>query len=269
MENKKNGVTVTLKTITPELAASYLEKNNKNRKLTPSWVEYYCNQMKSNQWQPTGDTIKLSTNKDLLDGQHRLKAIIMYGKPVDMFVAEGLEPESFDVLDTGKSRTAGDVLSVFGVEKANNIASIVRFIIHFKKGMFSEGYHKIDAATHHDIAQFVKVHPNLNEVLDFCHNIYRDFRYIPTSVLGGLYFLFAEKNQEKVDLFFQQYRTGIDLKKNDPAYVLRDRLIRDQVNKTKFSRRQKVALFIMCWNAFIQGKEMHFVKFPEKFPEII
>lgn len=269
MESKKNGVTVTLKTITPELARTYLTKNNRNRKLTPSWVEFYCSQMKSGQWQTTGDTIKLSTNDDLLDGQHRLHAVIMYGKPIDMFVAEGLPSESFDVLDTGKTRSAGDVLSVFGVEKANNIASIVRFILHFKKGVFSEGYHKVDAATHHDIAQFVKAHPNINEVLDFCHHIYRDFRYIPTSVLGGLYFLFAEKNQQKVDEFFEQYRTGIDLKKTDPVYVLRDKLIRDQVNKTKFTRRQKVALFIMCWNAFVLGKEMKRVEFTEKFPEII
>lgn len=269
MEQSKNGVSVTLKTITPELAQQFLCKTVRNRKITQGVVDFYVNQMRSGQWRLTGDSIKFSVDDVLMDGQHRLKAIIAYGKPIDIFVTEGLEPETFDVLDTGKSRTAGDLLSVFGVEKANNIAAIVRFIVHFKRGKFSQGYHKRDSVTNHDILEFVNKHPGLNEVLNFVHLVYRDFRFVPVSILGGLYFLFAEKNQSKADQFFTQYRTGLDLQKGSPVYLLRDKLLRDQTNKTKFTQRQKVALFIVAWNNFIQGKELSKLILSEEFPKII
>lgn len=268
MSTSKNGVSVTLKTITPALAEEFLSKNVKNRKILESQVDFYARQMKAEQWKLTGDSIKFSNEGALLDGQHRLRAIIKLGQPVDMFVAEGLDSDSFEVLDTGKLRTAGDVLSVFGVEKANNIGAIVRFIILFKRGS-KTSWTKTDSPSHTDIVNFVSKHPNLNEILDFVHKVYRDFRYLQTSILGGLYFLFAEKNQTKADEFFEQYRTGLELTKTSPVYLLRDRFLRDQTNKLKLTRRDKIMLFIIAWNSFVSNKPMQHLKLPEKFPEII
>lgn len=268
MENKKNGVKITLTTITPELATEYLSKNVKNRKLKDSTVSFYTNEMKKGQWKLTGDAIQFSSTGELLDGQHRLSAIIKYGQPVEMFVAEGLQPEAFEVMDTGKVRTAADVLSMHGQESANNIAAIIRFIMMFKKGIYS-GYTRDVSISHSDILEFSKAHPDIEELLAFVRNVYRDFRYMPVSMIGGLYFMFAEKNQTKADEFFEKYATGVDLSKNHPVYLLRDRLLRNVMNKTKFSRRDKVALFVVCWNAFVQGKELRQLTVPDKVPDLI
>lgn len=87
--------------ITPVDAKKYLERNKKNRRLSKSNVLFYLEQMKKGQWQSTGDTIKFATNGDLLDGQHRLAALSRFTEPVEMFVAENVDPESFKVIDTG------------------------------------------------------------------------------------------------------------------------------------------------------------------------
>lgn len=266
----KNGVTVSLKTITPEMAIKFLESNTQNRKLSQNQVLFYYKQMKAGEWHSTGDTIKFTKEGKLIDGQHRLSAIIKFAQPVKMFVAENLDAEAFDVLDTGKSRTASDILSANGAEKANHLASISRFVLLFQGGIFSHGWHKDKSPTNHDINLFNTKYPELIEILAFVMKMYRDFRYMPISVLGALYFLFSRKNQTKADEFFYQYSTGLDLKKTSPVYHLRDRLIRDKMNKTRMSRRDKVAMFIICWNAFVQGKEVQRLKFQfSEFPTIV
>lgn len=267
----KNGVTMTLKTITPELAESYLQRMKKNRKIQESQVDFYLKQMLSGQWQLTGDSVKFSVDGDLFDGQHRLKAVIKYGKPVEMFVAEGLEPDTFEVLDTGKARTAGDVLSIMGIEKHINIAAIARQVLLMKNG-YASYWTKRNAPTNTDILNYVMTTENLNEVLTYIHQVYRDFRYIPVSVLGGLYLMMSEKNQVKADAFFDQYRTGLDLKRSSPVYLLRDRLMKNEISKTKLTRRDKLAIFINAWNAYVLDKPVTQLKIPgkaEKFPEII
>lgn len=266
----KNGVTVSLKTITPEMASKFLESNTQNRKLSQNQVLFYHKQMKSGEWHSTGDTIKFTKDGKLIDGQHRLSAVVKFGHPVNMFVAENLDPDAFDVLDTGKSRTAADILSAGGTEKANHLASIVRFILLFNNGIFSSGWHKHKAPTNHQIHEFVTKNPELIEIVGFVMKIYRDFRYVQVSVLGGLYFLFIKKNQLKADEFFYQYSTGLDLKKTSAVYHLRDKLIRDKMNKTRMTRRDKVAMFIVCWNAFSQGKEVSRLRVSsDEFPTIV
>lgn len=266
----KNNVTMTLKSITPELAQHYLSMNVKNRRVQDNQVQFYLRQMKSGQWKITGDPVKLSSDGALLDGQHRLLAIVAYGQPVEMFVAEGLEPESFEVIDTGKPRTAGDVLSVFGVEKAINVAAIVRFILLFKMDKkHASWFTRTVSPSHSDVLDFVQKHPHMNEILDFVHKVYRDFRYLPVSVIGGFYFLFAEKNQTKADKFFMQYKTGLELTKTDPVYWLRDRFLKNEIQKTKLTRKEKLMLFVTAWNYFVQDKPMTRLSIPDKFPNII
>lgn len=62
--------------ITPELARQLLSNNKINRKIKPTIVERYAEQMEAGEWKFTGDTIKVDGEGMLLDGQHRLLAII-------------------------------------------------------------------------------------------------------------------------------------------------------------------------------------------------
>lgn len=71
-----------------------------------------------------------------------------------------------------------------------------------------------------------------------------------------MYYVLCQKNQTKADTFFSKYATGIDLSEKSPIRTLRDRLIRDQQNKTKLTYRDKLALLIHAWNAFLRGKEL-------------
>src|ERR1019366_7444668 len=61
----------------------------------------------------------------LIDGQHRLRAIMKSGTAVMVLVFDGCDPEAFGVIDQGKKRGSGDLFAIkmrlAGLEPKNNI----------------------------------------------------------------------------------------------------------------------------------------------------
>lgn len=246
--------------ITPELAKKYLERNKRNRHINKNTVDFYVAQMRQNQWLPTGDPIKFSKKGNLLDGQHRLSAIVQYGHPVDMFVAEGLEDETFKVIDTGKSRSASDVVAMLGVKHATTMAGAVRAIIMFRRGSYYDPKKRKAGVSNSDILDFIHRHKQIQEQVVFVTSLYTQFRAVPASGLCMLYHVLSKHNQTKADTFFSKYATGIDLSAKSPIYALRNRLLSDYQNKSKLTYRDKLALVVYAWNAYIKNKEIGIVK---------
>lgn len=94
-----------MKTITPELAAEMLKKNEGNRPLSSSVVRKYVDAMTRGDWQETHQGIAFGENGRLLDGQHRLAAITQSGIAQRMLVSTGIPDRSFMIFDAGSRRT--------------------------------------------------------------------------------------------------------------------------------------------------------------------
>lgn len=65
--------------ITPVKAAEYLALNKNNRKLNEATVERYVNMMSKGEWIMNGEPICFDRYGNLVNGQHRLTAIIRFG----------------------------------------------------------------------------------------------------------------------------------------------------------------------------------------------
>lgn len=101
--------------VTPELAAQILkDHNHSNRKIKRAVVDKYAKLMANGDWKVTPETICVSVTGRLLQGQHRLLAIIKSGASCNFLFATGFLDDVFDVLDRGAVRTAADAL---GIEK--------------------------------------------------------------------------------------------------------------------------------------------------------
>jgi hypothetical protein len=97
--------------ITPETAEDMLKRLDSNRRLITTHVTFLAEEIRENRWRVNGDTIRFS-NRRLLDGQHRLHAVIQADKPIWALIVEEIPDESFDTIDTGRTRGAGDILSL-------------------------------------------------------------------------------------------------------------------------------------------------------------
>lgn len=102
--------TTAIETITPRIANSYLEFNNNNRPLRKTHIRSLAFDMMNGDWQVTHQGIAFDTTGRLIDGQHRLHAIIEAGVPIQMLVTRGCSSSSFSILDRGANRSPSDIL---------------------------------------------------------------------------------------------------------------------------------------------------------------
>lgn len=103
--------------VTPEIAVKWLEGNVHNRDIRDSVVTKYAEDMKAGRWGLTHQGLAFTGEKDdprskLIDGQHRLYAIVEAEVAVFMTVTWNVPEESQEYIDGGIPRTAVDVLKL-------------------------------------------------------------------------------------------------------------------------------------------------------------
>lgn len=130
--------------ITPEWADRVLKEQEqflaegkyRQRKLSDRVVEAYVNTMKHGNWVLTNQGIAFDENGYLIDGRHRLWAVVKSGATVQMLVVTGLKPKQDDgftispqdAIDNGRVRTVANQLQIDGFKNAAAIASCARNI---------------------------------------------------------------------------------------------------------------------------------------------
>jgi hypothetical protein len=255
------------KQIGPEDAAKLLTLNKDNRKINKGHIDFLVREIQLGNFKETGDTIKISSTGRLLDGQHRLNAIIKSGKTVPISFAEGLDDDTFTVIDTGKNRTGADILSLQNNKHPNEMSATIRLIVALENGKTSSSKIKLSNT---EILKVSEKNPGLSEIVELVCTENRKFKMMPVSSIAALYYLFSKKNHSQCEDFFNKYYTGLDISSSHPVYQLRDKLIRDSTNKSKLSVMYKVAFTIVAWNHFVKDKTVKKLDFdPEKFPKVI
>lgn len=105
-------MTIEIQTITPELAQQYLGTQTENRSLRITHVLFLRDEIIAGAWKLTHQPIAFDENGRLIDGQHRLHAVALSGRAVEMHVARGVRREFFAKIDQSVSRTLADRLCV-------------------------------------------------------------------------------------------------------------------------------------------------------------
>ena len=98
----------SIEVITPSMAAQMLSANPINRKKRQGWINDLSDLILRGEWKCTHQGIAISKSGYLLDGQHRLEAIVKSGASVPMSVSRELDDDSFSVIDRGITRTMAD-----------------------------------------------------------------------------------------------------------------------------------------------------------------
>jgi hypothetical protein len=98
--------------VTPEHAKHLLGRNVINRTIRWGWVKYLARQIRQGRWELLSDAIGIRKDGVLINGQHRLLAIIEAGVPAPLFIVRGLSEGAFMVTDRGKMRTLPDATNL-------------------------------------------------------------------------------------------------------------------------------------------------------------
>lgn len=255
--------------VTPEIAKNWLTANTMNRKMDDGTVNYYADQMKKDFWTLSPDAITFSDTHKLLNGQHRLRAVVVSGKSVYMSVTFSMPEECFKNIDRQKVRSNGDVLQMHGIKSSRMMSAGISKYHALRNNLVARNACKniyaapTSANSKLSITDILNTYKSMPEVWDetalAADRYYSKFRYFGQSdYLAYIVYLTKWKNhpQEKVNDFFTQLSHGGTYVKNQTIQLLRDKLTENAISKTKMTGLYRNAIITKTWNAFVTGREV-------------
>lgn len=248
--------------ITPKLARQILDANNTgNRPVSPGRVSQYARDMMAGRWMSTGDTIKFAAGGRLLDGQHRLRAVVEANKPIDFMVARGVASSVFTAIDTGKSRTGTDVLAIEGMEPelARTVSTAARMCYGYDTGTptHKPGDHR--RLDNQGVLDYVTKYPGIVDAAKFVHDNWKNTSLLSRAQLTWA--LFEARRSKKADsdaadLFILDLLEGSMLSREDPVFRLREALIDERTSTRKSGTESVLGALVKAWNKRVEGKRI-------------
>lgn len=109
--------------LTPTLARMLLTRIGDNRKPKRATIQRYAHVMNADQWKLTHQGIGISVRGEVIDGQHRIYAVIEAGTTIEILVVRGVSQDAMLVLDDGVQRTDADSIRIadFGLRDLEQI----------------------------------------------------------------------------------------------------------------------------------------------------
>jgi len=201
--------------VTPQQAAHWLKYNNpSNRPISKDTVARYARDMTRGAYKVTHQAIAFDWDGNLGNGQHRLSAIVMSGKPQTMIISRGENPANFPYFDRTKVRGAADTLSLMRIPNATVTSAAVRVLASLRQG-------KIDSQRRMEPDEILSFYTlNQAHLAPFCAT---KTQKLPAAVSGTLAFTHMTYPAESL-AFFECVKTGIDLSATHPALHLREGL---------------------------------------------
>ncbi len=263
--------------LTPQLAARWLEQNRTNRAYRQGVVGRLADSIRRGEWMLNGETIKFDWDGNVIDGQHRIGAVIEADRPIWVFVVRGLDPKSQATVDRGTRRTLADNLRLLGESYAPVLAAGINTYFRLINGTLKYGAYS--GRYYPTIPQAISIleeHPRLREGLAIGHRLGNVLK-LTTGATVATRYLFTQKSEQDAVYFYEKLLTGSALTEGDPILVLRNELLRDmtRVGERRLQMHEKCALLIKAWNAFRRGEKVERISWrsgganPEEYPEPI
>lgn len=251
---KAAGPTTRIETITPEMAERYLDRNTHNRPIRQRRVDDLVAAIQRGEWRMNGDAIRFGTDGSLLDGQHRLWAIVLSETPCKTLVVDGLDGEAQQTMDTGARRNLTDTLRLKGYPSATRLSAALSYLWKMENGRVREG------SARPSIAQalgLLEEHPALVDSGAVAQKMSTRFRCSQGQVMA-LHYTFASIDSSDADTFFEKLVGGVGLSEKDPIYHLRSWYERQSAAGAGARSSSVVAhaLTVKAWNAWRQGMEV-------------
>lgn len=206
--------------LTPETATQLLEHNQLNRPLRDRHVMRIASQIKEGKWKFNGDTIKIAKGGDILDGQHRLWAVIESKTPVDTIIIHDIERDAFATIDTIRSlRNASDVLALNGATRHRNTsAAAIKWLILWHRGVLPEYRAPQNRIENSDVETFYQENRGIERAVERAMTVRRIGN---PGIISFLYYLTANRDLELAErmIFVLNDPSGVSV--SDPFFVYR------------------------------------------------
>lgn len=238
--------------ITPEEAVQMLEMNGSNRPLNHQHVERIARQIADGKWRFNGDTIKISKTNDILDGQHRLWAIIEAKQAVETIVVRGIEPDAFATIDTmRKPRSGSDVLALLGATRQRSTISVsLQWLTRWQRKCLETYRAPQNRIENSDIEQAYRDNPGIIRAAEVTTRL----RGLSNpGILAFFYFVLINRNPDLAERMISTLENPAGVGINDPFFRLRSYFTSDKSRKDPLIT---IVYMIKAANAAYENREI-------------
>lgn len=222
-------MTMTYESITPEIAKSIL-KNTVNRRVSTGSVRAYANDMKNGNWdENVGSAISIDVNGNLVDGQHRLLAVVQSNETINMWVCRNVKQHG--VYDNNRKRTISDQIGIVKPElekiyKSTRYVSVAKMLITHLPHENVDGYFR--AVTPREVIDYTEAHKKTLDGFWLRLSQMTVAKISVKPVLVGLYLAYiGGVDMNTIDTFYEILRTGMGTKQEDFPIVAYRNYLKD------------------------------------------
>lgn len=242
--------------VTPAMADAWLREFN-----PPSWqnaksgeteqqrnqrrqiIEMYARAMARDEWLRTGDPIQFGKSGILLNGQHRLKAVVKARKTVPLLILTDVEDDARVGMDNGIRRSVGDKLAMKGRKYVMHQGSVARLIWDLR----ARTSKRPDPPSDVELLDMIDSDPTIEWVVT------EVMPHLPVlgskTVSGYCYWLLHQTDAERCAYFFEKLKTLEELPKGSPIAALSARMRNVRAGAWK-DKVQAVSMVVSAWNAW-------------------
>lgn len=257
-------------TITPEYASELLKFNTNNRNLRPNIVEKYAKRMRGGEWVLSNDAITISKGNVLLNGQHRLSAVVKSGVACPFLVFYGAEDKAYDIMDRPVVRSMGDVLFHRGRGNYTAQASTLTALAGLIEDYTTKESNKRFAPKTSDYTEgeLINLYERFGDRIEHYANFvdktakagYRIASPASVSALCVFVENVLHHSSEKVEEFVKMLFTdGVKNENGTVAYV-RKRLVLYKMGHRDFPRAESMRYVYYAWNCYVLNKHQNTIK---------
>ena len=226
--NLGTAVTWKVERITAPVARELLAGMVLNRPHRQRRSRMWATDMVEGRWHLTHQAIAANTSGQLIDGQHRLWAVVYAdelesGFSIDLYVARNVSPEAFDLVDLGAPRTVGEIAHTHGVANAKIVAAATRVVLRYENWPQRVWSALPDEQSKAAQEEFIQKNRDQVDVLD-C-NVPACLGRGARTTWAALHWLVL-RHSDAVELWndwAEGVKVGANLNPGDPRLVLRSR----------------------------------------------
>lgn len=249
--------TFSIQTITPAIAEQWLATQVVNRHTSGPIISRFSGAMQRGEWVMNGESIKFDADGHLVDGQHRLRAVIHSGVPMTTLVATGLSPQARETVDIGHSRAVSDILAMRGERWSTVLAAALRQMMLFRaSGSFGFGGNQ---SSPQQLIALLDAEPALRDWLHPADRIQRKLR-IPRGMLVAILYTLSRIDPKLIEVFTSGLEHGEGLSAGNPILTAREMFLLDVSAPVRMGERRRAEILIRAWNALRRGEELRYIR---------
>jgi len=241
----------------PRHIQKLLDINTNNIPPVPTKINLYADHMVNGQWLYNGDSIRVSKEGVLLDGQNRLMAAQKAKMNLVCDLVVGLDEKVFNTIDQGRVRQKGHLLARdvgdLKSSDAKTISSAVTRVLRYshdlaqsttggKEGKFASKF------SADKIIDYVNQHP---DILDQLETVKAEFSHrsnLTRSTILYLYHIGSRWDEEYTLKFLKKTVSGVGLKENETLFHLNQCLNEYKAKSIRWTPSELEKTLVKVWD---------------------